>query len=263
MFYQIILLFALYSFLGWACETVYCSIPAKKFVNRGFLNGPFCPVYGFGALLVIFFLTPFQNNIALLFVSGVVVTSVLEYFTAFLLEKLFHTKWWDYSHRKGNIHGRVCPLNSIIFGLLSVFVMWFIHPFFQSLLGRLPSWLFPVLAFGFIAYFLTDMVITVHTILQLNHKLENLHEKVEELERRKEEYKAKLHDKLTVLDADTKNALQQRINKLAAGLEEMLQNNPFSQKRLLRAFPNMQSLRHKELLNKMKNAVKNRNHKQR
>ena len=99
---KLVISFALYSLLGWACESTYCSIPAKRFINRGFLNGPFCPVYGVGALLVIFLLRPFTQNLLVLFVFGVLVTSVLEYITGFLLEKLFHPtyvqKFYKYKH---------------------------------------------------------------------------------------------------------------------------------------------------------------------
>lgn len=258
MIYQIILLFTLYSFLGWLSETIYCSVPAGKFINRGFLNGPFCPVYGFGALLVVFFLKPFRGNIALLFLCGMVVTSVLEYITAFLLEKLFHTKWWDYSEYKFNIHGRVCLLNSVLFGILSAFVMKVIHPFLFSLLSRLPGWLSAVLAVIAGAYFITDTVITVRAILQLNKKLEKLHAMFDELANHKEEYKEKLHTKLNDLDQEARIAARQRIEKLSASLDELVQNSKLSHKRLIRAFPHMTSLRHGDVLEKIKIAAKNK-----
>ncbi len=258
MIYQIILLFTLYSFLGWISETVYCSIPAGKFINRGFLNGPFCPVYGIGALLVVSFLKPFQSNILLLFLCGVIVTSVLEYLTAFLLEKLFHTKWWDYSEHRFNIHGRVCLLNSVLFGILSVFVMKILHPFLLSVLEYLPEWTAIGLAAAFCVYFIVDTVITVRSIFQLNEKLEKLHGMLDELTRHKEEYKEKLHNKLTDLDQETRAAAQQKINKLSAALEEFVQNNKFSYQRLLQAFPHMKSIRHTEMLEKVRNAVKSK-----
>ena len=258
MIYQTILLFTLYSFLGWVSETVYCSVPAGKFINRGFLNGPFCPVYGIGALLVVSFLKPFQSNILLLFLCGIVVTSVLEYITAFLLEKMFHTKWWDYSEHKFNIHGRVCLLNSVLFGILSVFVMEILHPFLLSMLEHLPEWTVIGLTAGFSVYFIVDTVITVRSILQLNEKLEKLHGMLDELTRHKEAYKEKLHNKLTDLDQETRAAAQQKINKLSAALEEFAQNNKFSYQRLLQAFPHMKSIRHTEMLEKIKNAVKSK-----
>ena len=114
---QWFLAFLFYSFAGWCCETVYCSVLQGKLVNRGFLNGPLCPVYGFGALLVIFLLQGTQQTPMALFFSGMLVTSVLEYFTSWLLEKLFHMKWWDYSGYIFNIDGRVCLEGLIIFGL--------------------------------------------------------------------------------------------------------------------------------------------------
>ena len=95
---QLFLAFLVYSFLGWVCETVYCSIGQRKFVNRGFLNGPLCPVYGFGAVAVLLFLRPLRENLLLLFFGGMILTSVIEYITGFALEKLFAAKWWDYSN---------------------------------------------------------------------------------------------------------------------------------------------------------------------
>ena len=94
---ELILYFFLYSFFGWLCECIYCSIPAHTFINRGFLAGPYCPIYGCGALAVLHILDPFGFSIPLMFVMGIVVTSALEYVTSWGMEVLFHTKWWDYS----------------------------------------------------------------------------------------------------------------------------------------------------------------------
>jgi len=102
-FYSVVLLFFVYSFIGYVCEILYVSSIQRRFVDRGFLHGPICPVYGFGALLVIFLLKPVSHSIPILFISAVILTSVLEYFTGFLLETLFNTKWWDYSQYKFNI----------------------------------------------------------------------------------------------------------------------------------------------------------------
>ena len=100
------LYFIIYSFLGWLYESILCSITGKKLVNRGFLNGPVCPVYGFGALLIVLVFYGKETSLLPLFLSSMVLTSVVEYFTAVLLEKLFHARWWDYSGRPFNIHGR-------------------------------------------------------------------------------------------------------------------------------------------------------------
>ena len=120
---ELFLHFVFYSFLGWVAETIYCSLLQGKFVYRGFLSGPVCPIYGFGAIFVITLLQPFKENILMLFLMGVVITSTLEYITSYLLEVIFHMKWWDYSKRKFNINGRVCAWNSSLFGILSVFAV--------------------------------------------------------------------------------------------------------------------------------------------
>ena len=94
---QLMLYFTVYSILGWVCECIYCSVPAKKFVNRGFLSGPYCPIYGFGALIVIGVLAPLGYNAAAIFFGGMILASILEYCSGFLLEQIFHMQWWDYS----------------------------------------------------------------------------------------------------------------------------------------------------------------------
>ena len=127
------LTFIIYAFFGWCCECIYCSIPAKKLINRGFLTGPICPVYGFGAVIVFQALRPLGSNIFLTFFGGLLLTSTLEYITSFLLEKLFHLSWWDYSKRKFNLHGRVCLRNSLLFGILCVFAVHVIDPWVSGL----------------------------------------------------------------------------------------------------------------------------------
>ena len=128
--------FVLYAFLGWVCEDLYCGIPAKKFINRGFFYGPYCPIYGVGALLVLYPLLFVKDYPILVFVLGVIITSALEYITSWVMEILFKTRWWDYSERFMNINGRVCLLNSTLFGIMSIVVVYIIHPVIQDALLR-------------------------------------------------------------------------------------------------------------------------------
>ena len=118
-----ILLFTIYSLLGWVCESTYCSILAKKLITRGFLNGPFCPIYGVGALLIVKLLSPFSDNLVILFFASLLLTSLLEYLTGFAMEKLFHAKWWDYSGWFLNFKGRVCFWGALGFGAMSVLLI--------------------------------------------------------------------------------------------------------------------------------------------
>ena len=172
---QWFLYFSVYSVLGWVCETVYCSVIQRKFVNRGFLNGPVCPVYGVGAVLVIALLRSVSHNLTALFLAGMMVTTVLEYLTSVLLEKLFHMRWWDYSHFKFQINGRVCLLNSILFGILSVFMLRVLHPRVEELVGMLPEALLPWVSLAIAAVFLADTAVTVRSLLILKGKLEEVH----------------------------------------------------------------------------------------
>ena len=114
LIYKALCYFFIYGFLGWCCEVIYAAIIDGKFVNRGFLNGPICPIYGFGVLFVLTLLEPIRENFLFLFIGSVILTSVLEFITGFLLEKVFKMKWWDYSNERFNIHGYICLKFSII-----------------------------------------------------------------------------------------------------------------------------------------------------
>ena len=118
--YHIVNWFYIYSFLGWLWESSYVSVKEKKLVNRGFVAGPVCTIYGFGAVIVYLSLKPISGNILLLYLGGVIVPTILEYVTAVLMENLFHTSWWDYSKNKYNFQGRICLGASLGWGALSV-----------------------------------------------------------------------------------------------------------------------------------------------
>lgn len=103
-FYYVFLYFIIYSILGWICEVIYCFVLDKKITNRGFLEGPYCPIYGTGGLIVVYFLLPVKNMPIAVFVLGMILASILEYITSFVMEKLFDTRWWDYSNNRFNIN---------------------------------------------------------------------------------------------------------------------------------------------------------------
>lgn len=175
LFFNLMLLFFAYSSIGWVCECIYCSVPQKQFVNRGFLTGPVCPVYGFGALLVLFLLRPFSAQPAMLFLSGIAVTSILEYITSVILQKLFNMKWWDYSDHPHNINGRVCLLNSMLFGVMSVILVLFIHPRIMHVIQSMSFSMVLVVGSSLTTLLVVDLIISVHSILKLNGKLPQIH----------------------------------------------------------------------------------------
>lgn len=127
-FEQYVFCFFIYAFLGYICEVIYCSIGQKKLVNRGYLYMPICPIYGYGAVLILLAMTPIAHMWYLVLILGIVLTSGLEYLTSYVMELLFHMRWWDYSKRKFNINGRICLRNSLMFGALVMVVIYGIQP---------------------------------------------------------------------------------------------------------------------------------------
>lgn len=131
------LIFIIYAILGWIMETCLCSISQKKLVNRGFLIGPYCPIYGWGCLAIIFLLKPYTKDPLVLICMTIIICSILEYFTSWIMEKIFHARWWDYSNKKYNIEGRICLKNSIFFGIGGVLVLLIIQPFVENILNSI------------------------------------------------------------------------------------------------------------------------------
>ena len=138
-FTKYFLLFMMYSTLGWIMEVTCKLFEKKKFINRGFLIGPYCPIYGFGCLGMIILLKKYLNDPLALFVMATVICSILEYATSYIMEKLFNARWWDYKNKKYNINGRICLETMLPFGILGCLVMYFINPFFTTILNHIPS----------------------------------------------------------------------------------------------------------------------------
>ncbi|MGX6978874.1 putative ABC transporter permease [Vagococcus elongatus] len=165
---EIALLFLFYAIIGWLWETVYCSIKAKKFVYRGFLIGPYCPIYGFGILSVLYFIAPYQNNLLLLYSLSVIVVTVLEYFTSYILEKIFHATWWDYTGVPLNLNGRVALPVSLFWGTACVLIVKVIHPEVMKLteftLAHTGSYLYLMIA----VLFASDSIYTVFNMINFN-----------------------------------------------------------------------------------------------
>jgi uncharacterized membrane protein len=236
--------FIIYSFVGWLYETVLCSIRERKLINRGFLNGPFCPVYGFGAIIVLLVLGGRSDNVIELFLAAALLTCTLEYITSYLLEKLFHTKWWDYSNRHYNLNGRVCLEGALIFGLMSVLAIQYVHPFVSGLTGRLPVTaliLASALIFSGIAI---DTVITVNHIVTLNGRLGEIQCAINAFIEKYMTRAGELKDSL-VESFEQSEFYDDRIKLL-------FRLNRFQNSRLIRAFPKLRSLKYEDAMKKLK-----------
>ena len=162
-----VLIFFIYAFAGWLMETTSISIRNKKFVNRGFLIGPYCPIYGYGAISMTLLLKGYANDPIVLFVMAIVICSILEYTTSFVMEKLFKIRWWDYSNRKFNINGRICLETMIPFGILGCLMIYFVNPFMFAIIDMIPSNLINIIAVILFIIYLVDNAISITIISNL------------------------------------------------------------------------------------------------
>lgn len=178
------IVFILFSVIGWICEVIYVGLFFEhKFVNRGFLHGPLCPIYGVGGILILMLPERLQNPIWVLFISGTIFCSAVEYVGSWALEKMFHTKWWDYSNHKItikgktiplNINGRVCLKNSLLFGVMSVVVIKFVQPLIEKFLGLFSNWALIITSDVLLLAFTIDLIVTVHKLVDFSVYLERL-----------------------------------------------------------------------------------------
>lgn len=174
--YQLLWIFFIYTFLGWCTEVCYVTLLKGKFVNRGFLNGPGCPIYGFGVLIVLACLTPLKGSKPLLFLGSMILTSLLELLTGFVLEKIFHQRWWDYSDEPFNVGGYICLRFSVGWGLACMFVVYLLHPTIRLFIRLIPHSVGLVLLWVLSAVMAVDLVATVRTITRLNRRLSQIDE---------------------------------------------------------------------------------------
>lgn len=292
MLYRLIWIFFIYAFLGWCTEVSYAALVTGKFVNRGFLNGPVCPVYGFGVVIVLTCLTPLEDNLLVLFAGSVVLTSALEWLTGFVLEKLFHQRWWDYSDQPFNLSGYICLRFSIAWGFACLFVVKLLHPTVLLLIRLCPRPLGVVLLVILGAAMAVDLAATVSTIVKLNRRLEQIDELAAKIKEASNEFGENLADR--VLDAaergaDWKEDLEELSFKLAlrraelademeeweqrkeeqrtqvrrqleewrAAMQELHDGEFFGRRRLLRAFPRLRSIDHSGALERLRRRAEN------
>lgn len=285
MLYRFIWIFFVYAFLGWCTEVSYAALVTGKFVNRGFLNGPVCPVYGFGVVIVLTCLTPLANNLPLLFLGSVVLTSALEWLTGFVLEKLFHQRWWDYSDQPFNLSGYVCLRFSIAWGFACLFVIKLLHPTVLLFIRLIPKTLGLTLLALLGAVMAVDLAATVSTIVKLNRRLaqidelaakikeaanefgENLAERVLDAAERSADWKEDLDELAFKLSERRAELADEREERLAqarlqleewrASMQELLDRESFGHRRLLAAFPRLRSIDHGSALDRLHRRLEN------
>lgn len=177
--------FFFYSFIGWFFESCYCSVKPRKWVNRGFLRGPFCPIYGVGALVIMICLVPLRSltenlwlNELVIFVAGMILCDIVEFMTSYIMEKLFHARWWDYSNKKFNIQGRICLTHTLYWGTCSCLFVFILEPIVNYyLVGQINPDSRKILTYILLTVFafdLLDTVINALGIRSMSSKLEKI-----------------------------------------------------------------------------------------
>lgn len=238
--------FIIYSFAGWLLESTYRSIEERKLINSGFLYGPCCPIYSFGALFILLLFSEIKNPIYL-FILGFIVLTAWEYLVGVILEKIFHTKYWDYSSEKININGRICLKNSIFWGILTVIFVKIIHPNILKMIYQIPGQILYYLNIVFYCILLIDVLISCMKIYSINSKIEKL--KVIKKFIRFKLFKVRHETKNMLLD--TKNVMYNNVdvekliedyNKISLQVYKQLLG-------LIKAFPTMKSEKINKFLN--------------
>ncbi|MEF9970567.1 MAG: putative ABC transporter permease [Ruthenibacterium sp.] len=251
-FYTIAWYFCIYALLGWCLEVCFCTVDTGKFVNRGFLNGPVCPIYGFGMVIILLILTPLSNHLLLLYVGAVLLTSALELVTGFILKKVFHTSWWDYSDAPFNLGGYICLKFSLAWGIGGVFAIRGIHPLIARFVAFIPKtvgWI--VLSFLFLLFF-CDAVVTITEIAKLNKDLGRIDEIVQKLHDGSDVLAKNLGDGALVVDEKFDDAKKEVNIYLDLLKTEWRERKHLVHKRLLKAFPAAKNTRYTTALEALK-----------
>ena len=172
--YLYFLLFLIYSFIGWSIEVVGKLIEKHRFINRGFLIGPICPIYGWGCLFMILLLTRYKGDPIVLFWMAILICSILEYFTSYFMEKLFHARWWDYSKNKYNINGRICLETMLPFGILSTIVIYVVHPLVIKFVSLFSNTLLIILTILFGILFIVDNIVSFNVMFNIKKEFHKI-----------------------------------------------------------------------------------------
>ncbi len=224
---KIFVLFLIYSFIGWSIEVICKRIESGRFVNRGFLIGPYCPIYGCGGVIITLSLSKYYNTPITLFVMAMFICAILEYVTSYILEKLFNARWWDYSKYKYNINGRICLETMIPFGLLGCLIIYILNPFLENILSLMNDNVTNILATILAILFILDLLVSLRILSKF---------------------------KITTVQFRNKDNTEEITKKV----KEILRKESFLSKRLVDAFPNVKMviINIKNELKKTKNELK-------
>ena len=287
--YEILAYFFVYGVLGWCVEVAFAAVKEGRFVNRGFLNGPICPIYGVGVVSVIFSLQGFSESLLILYLASAVLVTFIEWLTGYVMDRIFHQKWWDYSGQPLNIGGYVCLPFSLIWGVFCVFIVKCFQPLVAHLTGYIPHIAGIVILVILSIAMLADLYVTASAILKLNKRLEamekidaelrefsdrmgeNIYENVKDGMEKEEQLKSKvasmkevrkeLRAEYSAGKEEWYKSQQQKLDELKGRYDSLVNGLGSVGERLVKAFPNMESRIHKDALREVKKRVAMRRNK--
>ncbi len=207
------MLFFIYAILGWIIETTLVSIEKRKFVNRGFLIGPYCPIYGFGGLAITILLKNYTKDPIVLFLMAVIICGTLEYFTSYIMEKIFKARWWDYSAKKYNINGRICLETVVPFGIFGCLVMYVLNPITFKYLNMLSNSMLNIISAICFTIFITDNIVSYNVISSFTKTVKTINV----------------------------GKIKDNTEEITKKVREVLIGKSFFNKRLMEAYPNLQA----------------------
>ena len=218
-----VLYFFIYCFIGWIWETAYVSLKSGHFENRGFMNGPFLPIYGSGAIIMLFVSLPVKNSVILVFIFGSIAATLLELFTGMAMESLFHVRYWDYSYRKIQYKGHICLVSSIAWGFFSCLLVYFIHKPIEGLVLSIDEGIGQLIAIIVTICATADFATSFKTALELKNMLitaEDIKKQIEKLERRAEIVEVFIADSAEKASEDLREHISDIIEKISGSKEE-------------------------------------------
>lgn len=264
--YQMFHMFCIWSFIGWCIEVCYNTIETGEYQNRGFLNMPICPIYGFGVLMVVIFFRPLANTVIPLFIATSLLCTTFELLVGLGMEKLFNTRWWDYSHEKFNFKGYICLKVSLLWGLGCVTVVRVVQPFIETVIDHIPIKVGIALIIVISILIVIDLIASICAVNNLNNRLKQIDEisnlmlkssiKIgQNIANETNEIREK-YDQINDKIKDSKPALEirERYEKLISMSDRRIE-------RLLKAYPSIRSINHSESLDKLKETLKIRSRK--
>lgn len=277
-FYYIVNWLIIYSVIGWIWESIYMSVLEKKLVNRGYVTGPVCTIYGVGALVLYFSLRGVSDNYVLLFFCGAILATVLEYITAVLMESIFHTSWWDYTNQILNYKGRICFSSTVAWGVASILLFAVLQPFVNSIVALYPVSLGKIIVIACAIIYAIDFTFATIAAADLSKKLSRMNELMEEvsdylretriyastedirnrLEAFKQQYRgmsyfSKFSKRMEVRQAifsaqleqlgipEHMNDIKERLSGFSERMNLIFKGNRFQQSRIMNAYPHLKT----------------------